>query len=554
MYNTSFIKKILVVAIVVFSYSCDKDFNAIGDDLISDDHFGLESEKYDVLAFNQEVTPIQSNALADNALGIYENPVFGTTTANFVTQVTLANYSPSIGADPVIESVVLKIPYHSHTTETLTEGGFKYELDSIYGPSTGKIKLSIYESGYQMRNSYFDNGSQYAQLYYTDQNALFDSYKVPTVLNDAADVKQNSEFVFDAAQMVDVIVDETTKAETKNYSKPEMRLSLNKDAFKRIIEAPASKLSAADVFQEYFKGLYFKVEKSGSSASNMALMDFSKGTITITYKCKTDSTTDAPETTETRTLGLNLTGSTASLLQEEKSQAFKNAITEGNINRTSGDERLYLKGGQGSLAVLKLFDQTDVSSYDSSNNLVNVPNGVSDQLDEIRHNFKVKNWRINEANMVFYIDADQLTTLGNEEQVKRVYLYNLTNNVVLADYSSDGTSAINSDPKNSRYIFGGMINLDNNKRGKTYKIRITDHLRSLIKDETVKNVDLGLVVTQSIGIVTSNILKEKNTYISQAPRASVMNPLGTILYGGRVSPNVPEDKRLRLEVYYTKPN
>jgi hypothetical protein len=33
---------------------------------------------------------------------------------------------------------------------------------------------------------------------------------------------------------------------------------------------------------------------------------------------------------------------------------------------------------------------------------------------------------------------------------------------------------------------------------------------------------------------------------------SVMSPLGTILYGS--SPSVPDDKRLKLEIYYTKPN
>jgi uncharacterized protein YbcV (DUF1398 family) len=31
-----------------------------------------------------------------------------------------------------------------------------------------------------------------------------------------------------------------------------------------------------------------------------------------------------------------------------------------------------------------------------------------------------------------------------------------------------------------------------------------------------------------------------------------MNPLGIILYGSKST--VPEDKRLKLEIYYTKPN
>jgi hypothetical protein len=31
-----------------------------------------------------------------------------------------------------------------------------------------------------------------------------------------------------------------------------------------------------------------------------------------------------------------------------------------------------------------------------------------------------------------------------------------------------------------------------------------------------------------------------------------MNPLGTIIYGSKAT--VPENKRLKLEIYYTKPN
>ena len=63
---------------------------------------------------------------------------------------------------------------------------------------------------------------------------------------------------------------------------------------------PASKLSTATVFQEYFRGLYFKVEKSGSSpTTNMALLDFFKqgdnAKITIKYKAKTAITTDAED-------------------------------------------------------------------------------------------------------------------------------------------------------------------------------------------------------------------------------------------------------------------
>lgn len=558
MYNTSFIKKILLAATVVLLYSCDKDFNAIGDDLIGDNHFGLTPEKYGVLAYNQEVTPVQSNGSTINGLGIYDNPVFGTTTSNFVTQVALTDYAPTIGEDPVVESVVLTVNYLNHATAADPKGGSVYALDSIYGDKNGKLKLSIYESGVQMRTSYFSGGSEFGQLYYTDQGSTastdeinFDRSKLGVRLNDSADKTQNDEFFFDAAQKKDSTYDDATKKYTVTYKAPEMRLNLNKDYFlQKILKADASKLASTTAFQEYFRGLYFKVEKSGSSPTNMALLEFAKsGKITIKYKAKTAITTDTPETTEDKTLTINLTGAVASLQQSERNAEFDTAIK--NPNSTAGDDNLYLKGGQGSVAVIELFDKTDLLGYDTAGNLVNSPNGVSDVLDEIRHNYNNKNWRINEANLVFYINSAKMSGVY---EPKRVYLYDLTNNVPLLDYS-DGTSGSlsSSDPSLTKYVFSGIINVDSStKRGTSYKVRITNHIRNIIKDATAANVKLGLVVTQDISTITSNKLKLKNSVISEVPRASVVSPLGTVLYGGTSS--VSDDKRLKLEIYYTKPN
>ncbi|CAC9972479.1 DUF4270 domain-containing protein [Flavobacterium panici] len=542
MYNTSFIKKILLAATVVFLYSCDKDFNAIGDDLIGDDHFGLESEKYDVIAYNQEVTPIQSNSLAINALGIYDNPVFGTTTANYNTQVGLAAYGVAVGDAPVIDSVTVNIPYFSHVTGINAKTGRNdYALDSIYGSEGGFLKLGVYESKYLMRSSYYDNGNQLAQLYYNDQNSDFDTNK-GTLLNDDANEFQNNKFYFSSKETTEVTKDKDGK-DVKTYTSPAMRLKLNKAFFQtKILNAAKEKLSAADVFQEYFRGLYFKVERVSGSPSNMALMDFSKGKITVYYKAKTDITTDADDVKEDRTLVINLTGSNVNLFQDVKDAAYQNAISSRNM--TTGDDRLYLKGGQGSLAIIELKD-------------------FGSKLEEIRKN----GWLVNEANLVFTIDAAKMAVKKTDnleaQEPKRVYLYDFTNNIPILDYSADGSSSITSDPRMSKVIYGGIINVDaTTKRGTTYKIRITNHIRNIIKTATATNVKLGLVVIDDISAVTSNKLKNRillnastNEYFSEAPRASVMNPLGTILYGNNIpAGNADYDKRLRLEVYYTKPN
>lgn len=571
MYNTSFIKKTLLIATIALFYSCDKDFNAIGDDLIGDDHFDLTPELYSVNAYNQKVTPVASNNLAVNALGILENPVFATTTANFNTQVSLTSYAPELGEGVAIDSVTLNIPYFVDARKTVTnaEGISTYTLDSIYGPVDGKIKLSVYESGIFL-NTYNANNYDVSKFYSTDRNSDFQTQAeaLGTRLNDRTfkivkksdgtteEVPDNSEndgFFFNSKEIVETTTDPDTKVVTTKRIKPEMRLHLNTDFFKtKIFGAAASKLAADDVFKNYFKGLYFKVEKSTPN-STMAMLDFKLGKINIFYKAKTAITTDAETVMESRTLVINLTGNTVSLLEESNPASD---YTTATTNDQTADEKLYLKGGQGSMAVIELFDNTDLSSYDSKGDLLpTTPNGVSDKLDEIRNNYTFKKWRTNEANLVFHIDANTMT---GAIEPNRIYLYDLTNNTVLNDYSFDGSTSVTGDPKKAKSIFGGMINVDANKRGTTYKIRITNYIRSIMRDATVANIKLGLVVTEDINTTASVKLDKTkinaNSVISEIPRASVMNPLGTVLFGGIVTENVPEAKKLKLEIYYTKPN
>jgi hypothetical protein len=535
MYNTSFFKKMLVLASIILLYSCDKDYNAIGSDLIGDNHFDFSTYTSNVIAYNQKIGPVQSNDLAINGLGIYTNPAFGTTTANFATQLSLSSLNPEIGANPEIESVVLTVPYFTDATKTVTstDGSHVYELDSIYGPNPAEIKLSVYESGYFMRDLDPAGGFQAAQRYYTNQNVDFDNAKVGNRLNDDANVAQNDSFSFSAAEYVEKTIDATTKVETITRTAPGMRLNLNKSFFdSKIIHAPSGKLATADVFKEYFRGLYFKVEKPGSSAGNLALLNFKLGKITIKYK-EDLSTTVGTTVTVTRvdkSIVLNMAGNSVSLLSQTNTNAlYTNATT--SPNTVDGDENLFLKGGEGSMAILDLFK-------------------TPGELSTLRTN----GWLINEANLVFHIDADKMKDVGGVKvfEPNRIYLYDLTNNRGVVDYFNDATTGTNA--KNGKLIYGGSINKEasTNGRGLTYKIRITNQIRNLIKNSDSTNVKLGLVVTEDINLVTSSYLKTPNSFTSQVPKASAMNPLGTILYGG--TSTVPVDKRLKLEIFYTKPN
>ena len=120
--NTTSLKKYILFTLTIILFAaCDKDFNVIGTDIIGDDNFEIKQLESSVIAFNQNLGPVQSNNLPINALGIYYNPAFGETTANFATQVVLQTVNPTIdpALKPEIESVILYIPYFTDATKTI---------------------------------------------------------------------------------------------------------------------------------------------------------------------------------------------------------------------------------------------------------------------------------------------------------------------------------------------------------------------------------------------------------------------------------------------------
>lgn len=522
MYNTSFFKKIVLLAGIFLCCSCDKEYNAIGAYLLGNTHFDFLQYTSNVVAHNQKIGPVDASNLSINALGIYNDPAFGKTTAHFATQLNLGNLAPTIGANAVVDSVYLSVPYYSTLKTTNTDGSHVYELDSIYG-GQAPIKLSIYESNYFMRDRDPVTNFEENQAYYTDQTTVFDNAKVGTRLNNATDVAQNDAFFFNPKEIVQKTTASDGKVTTTRFV-PAMRLKLSNSYFaSKILNAPAAKLATNEVFRDYFRGLFFKIENVAGSTGSMAMMNFKAGKITISYT--EDLVTNGVTSRVPKTLELNLTGNSVNLFdQTTLNTAYTNAVN--NPNTVSGDTNLYLKGGEGAMAVIDLFK-------------------TPGELELIRS----KGWLINEANLVFTIDAAKMAA-SNEPN--RVYLYDLTHNRPLVDYYLDASNA--SNPKKSKYVFSGLINKEavTNGRGQTYKVRITNQIRNLVKHADSTNVKLGLVVTENIGETSFVKLRTPNVFTSKLPKATVINPLGTVLYGSH--PSVPDDKRIKLQIYYTKPN
>jgi hypothetical protein len=545
MIHITFLKKLSsIFFLVTLLVSCDKDYNTLGADIVGNSNLGITSEPIGVTAFNEKNSAVETKNLAINKLGVYNNPVFGTTTANFATQLSLATLNPTFTSHVEIESVVLTVPYFSELVSTNpTTGIGTYKLKEIYSSDAvatandpyDPIDLKVYENG-NIINDYDANDNLNYKRYYSDQDADFNTVKVGALLNDSPKTEENTKFKPSPIEYIKYKVDPLTllpTEEIESRSSPRMRLHLNTNIFKTRIMDPALASSSIfannSAFRDYFKGLYFQT--TAASGGTMMSLDFTKGDVTIYYKqdkVKINDTLPVPDAKdrEIKSLVMTMTGNTVNLYNNNYKSTYLNALN--TASPTAGDDKLYLKGGEGSVAYI------DISKAD---------------LDK----YKKKNYLINEATLTFTIDD---MAMKDAPEPDRIYVYNAVRNTPIVDYYVDGTT-VASNPKQDKYIHGGIIEKSAIGRGVQYKVRITEHLNRIInKDST--NYRLGIAVTDDIreirSLRTRKLLPTTPpnplVYVL-APLSTVVSPIGTVIYGSKFP---DETKKIKLNIYYTKPN
>lgn len=554
MNKISFYKKALLGLSIVLFVSCDKDFNEIGANIVGDDHYLFQRYTGEVVANTIATGPIQTNNLPINPLGVYNNPTFGKTKAHFVTQLELATPAPNVGTNINLASVsvTLSIPYFSKVVSNNADNSKTYKVDSLYGSAAGQFDLKVFRSGYFLGNLAYEDGNQTSQKYYSDQNNDFNAAKVGPVLNNSTANSENTQFFFNPQE----IVEDITSADgtvTEVRSAPEMRLTLDADYFKsQILDASAANLQSNNAFKNYFRGLYFQVDDVNGSQGALAMLNFAAGKVTIKYRgdITTTNSTGTSTATMDRTIVLNMTGNTVSLLENTPSPSYQTALS-GPVS-DEGQSRLFVKGGEGSVIAIDVFGTVDVGPD-------GVPNGIPDALDE----FRLNNYLINEASLTFYVDRNAMSPVVNGSilstpEPNRFYLYDIKNKRPILDYAFDNTTSGNT--KFNKGIYGGIIEKSEDGRGTKYKVRITNYVRSLVQQDSTY-VKLGLAVTENINLVSMVKTKTSNPILNNfIPTASAFNPLGTVLYGNKIindnSGNADSDysKRLRLEIFYTKPD
>lgn len=549
--------------------ACDKDFSVIESSVLGEENssFAVKDTSYSVIAYNKKLEALQINNLNSNVLGVFNDPEYGTTTASIVTQVIPTTFTEDFGVNPVIDSIVINIPYFNTSVSVDNDGNTVYKLDSVYGNPNAKFKLSIYQNNYFLLD--FDPSSETnsSQNYYSKTEDLMD----PTH-NFTLNGTQTIDFDNHLGQLIyendeftpssDAIITKTGEGEdeVETRSEPAFRVSFNdivNDAneiafWQETIVARSGQpeLSDANSFKNYFRGLYFKAEAIGTDG-NMLLLNLgtSDANITITYT-KGEATARVQDE---YVLNFTATNQNSVLRLNTFINDFSSVILEDG-DKDNGDETLYIKGLEGSMAVVDLFGTEDLDGnmlpdkLDAFLKEYRETNDDGEFITDESGNYVLKRL-INEAHLAIYEDSlkvfNELDDNGNKyHKFDRIYAYDIKNNAPTIDYLIDPTES--NEPLSSKFFSLGQRN-DSGK----FKIRITEHLNNIIQNDST-NYKLGLVLSNNVNYTANSEILNSTDDITAIPSASIISPRGTILHGNNVDV-INEDKKLSLDIFYTKP-
>ena len=523
----------LLGLVLIIFIGCDKDFIELDSGLINRDiatNFNVDSINYDVISYTKKLGPVQTNGTPLTYLGQFNDPNYGSSTYSFVSQLNSSVLDPDFGDNTVLDSVILYIPYFSEVTGVGEDDQLEYRLDSIYGDSP--FKLNIYESTYFLREFDPNGGFDEQQAYYSNQSSSptdlisDEALQGPLIHSeDAFEISNEAFFLTNSA------------GDTTQVVQPGMRIKLSNEFWQeKIIDMEGDPvLSNPNNFNAYFRGIYFKAEGINGVGSLVGFnLNNANASIVLHYTRDPLSDTGDGEREQT-TYALDFGSIITTFIEND----FTTQIPEGD--EENGDSRIYLKGGEGSLAGIKLFDGVDengVSNFEKfKNDFANYTDGEFDGFKRI----------INEANLVFYVDQD----LVQGEEPNRLFLYDLTNGQPLADYFTDLLNSAAPEASATNHL--GVLEReddDPNGKGIRYKMIVTSHIKNLIESDST-NVELGLAVSINVNLESDSNqgkVQDENDENALVPLSSIISPRGTILQGGN-SENM--DKRLFLEIFYT---
>ena len=567
-------KKILQIALVLAVVSCDKKFNEVGQSILPTDLYKAKSVSYPVTISHASIDVVQTNNASVLQLGEREDKLFGNTSAAIVSQLNLTSYSPTFGTLTSVQenesnfneletvsNAWLEIPFFTSQTDSDGDGLIDefdvddndvnsdsdgdgvsditernngtnpmipdtdgdgilddvdetnnlttplpklYAIDSLFGDREATFNVSVSKLNYFLRQLDPEKNFEQSQAYYSDFQ--INSYKEETLFNQAIQLD------FDEV----AIVTDTIKIA------PRMRIALDPDFFQQTLinKEGSSELSSIENWQDYFRSI--AIETSNFSTPLLMLLDVTNMLVRVEYDYQTKETNDAgAEVIVTKNNQFLLNAAAAikfnTLLQSTPPDAILNDIVS-----TSQQEHIALSGGLGSVAILNLFED-----------------------NEVLEALKGQPWLLNEANLTLYVNQQE-TDFYNSSLPQRLYLSNADNAAPIIDFTQDASATSTL----SRLVYGGYLVEEEEKQ--YYKIRITDHLRNIISNDSTNmplQLSLSNVFSSQTAVQLANV---KDPEGDKIPVGTVVSPKSAVFVGPNPSDPDLADLKLQLELFYTE--
>lgn len=528
------LKYLTVIAFIIFGIvACETDFENVGADLVDNNTFDSNKATFEVLAYTKDVEKSRVENLAINSLGVYKTANFGVFRANVATQINIPT-SVVFGSNPTIDTIILDIPYDATSDGVYDDNKPKFILNNIYGDQETEFVLKVSRLETYLNTLDPEDPTKpkkyYSNRIYNSSTELFNDNFKPNK-NDTVLYVLRSDFD-PTIETLDHNYDTIKKSE----SKPSIKLPLNHEFFKTnfIENEGSSDFDSQELFAQFFNGLLF--ESEGVDGSLM-LLNFAGATINIYYS--NDVLTD--ETIGDNATDLNGDGDT---IDEDVPVRTKQTMTFGFVgvranafvrddtgsliepalDNITENKKLFVHGAQGSIVSLDAFNNVD--------------------LDVIR----AENWLINEANLVFNVDQDA----SGDVVPPRLFLYKLgdenneTKDEQILDILTEGEAVYDGNLQKD----DDDNNDDTTEHPLKYRFRITNYLSEVLKNEdATQPVKFGIKAFHATDL--PNLQNPDDIFV----REFSWDPRGVVLYGNDyLESDSDYDKRLKLEIYYTKLN
>ena len=519
--------------IILGLLACEGPIDDVGVNIIDNDVF--EGGKYtsEVITYNKNIEKRIGNQLGQYLLGVYKNDDFGKIESTILGQLTFT-FEIDFGIDPSIDTVILDIPYYATEIGDYENGTTEFQLDSIIGNQD--ISFSLKVSELQTYLNTLDPSDPTEGLdYFTDDNynvnptPLYEDSFTPNKL-DTVLIVDRLEVIYDWETL------ETDVDTIKNANAaPSIKIPLDVDYFTNNFLNNPEKFTSLDVFLDFFNGLYIEAESTvinpmHPDASLMTLnMAGASMTIYYTNSILMDETTTVTDTdgnvsilSETDYNGDGDTDDEDVPVRTKQSTVFRfGGVTNNKYTRDYsgsnaepvldnpdmilGDEQLFVQGAAGSITLIDLFTDEDLADLRS------------------------KNWLINDANLIFYIDQ----TADLSIVPKEIFMYNYDDNEQLPDLLFEGF-----------LVFGGELETDDEGNPISYKVSITDYVSKILAlEDAIDPAKLALKVMNPTDFPSGITDTEIENYS--------WNPKGIILHGNATT---DIEKRVKLEITYTEIN